>query len=80
MILVTGATGKVGSAAVRVLRGGDLPVRAFVRSAAKAQDLAGLGAEIAEGDLESVTSIDAALAGVTSVILVSPELWRRSRT
>ncbi len=72
MILVTGATGKVGSEAVRVLRERDLPVRAFVRSAAKAQDLAGLGAEIAEGDLESVTSIDAALAGVTSVILVSP--------
>ena len=55
-----------------MLRERDLPVRAFVRSAAKAQDLADLGAEIAEGDLESVASIDAATAGVTSLILVSP--------
>ena len=31
MILVTGATGKVGSEAVRLLRQQDVPVRAMVR-------------------------------------------------
>ena len=71
-ILVTGATGKVGSEAVRVLRRGGTPVRALVRSAARAEQLAAVGAEIAEGDLAAPSSIDAAMAGVTSVILVSP--------
>jgi uncharacterized protein YbjT (DUF2867 family) len=72
MILVTGATGKVGSEAVRVLRQSDVPVRALVRDAAKARALASAGAEVVEGDLEKVATIDAALEGVTGIVLVSP--------
>jgi uncharacterized protein YbjT (DUF2867 family) len=72
MILVTGATGKVGSEAVRVLRHKGVPVRAFVRSPGKAQRLAQAGAAVAVGDLGDPSTLDRAMAGVTGVILVSP--------
>jgi len=71
MILVSTA-GKVGSAAVLLLRQRELPVRALVRTPEKAKALADAGAEIAAGDLETPTSIDAAVAGITTVVLVSP--------
>ena len=72
MILVTGATGKVGSEAVQVLREKGVPVRAFVRSPEKAQRLVQAGAEVAVGDLGDPSTLDRAMAGVTGVILVSP--------
>ena len=72
MILVTGATGKVGSEAVRLLRQRDVPVRAMVRDPGKAAPLAAAGAEVARADLDQPGTIDAALAGADTVILVSP--------
>ena len=69
MILVTTA-GKVGSEAVRLLRQREMPVRVLVRNPKKAEALA--GAEIAEGDLEAPLTIDEAMAGITTVVLVSP--------
>jgi uncharacterized protein YbjT (DUF2867 family) len=72
MILVTGATGKVGSEAVRLLARQPTPVRALVRHPHDANALADLGAEIVEGDFEKPATLDAALAGVGTVILVSP--------
>jgi uncharacterized protein YbjT (DUF2867 family) len=71
MILVTTA-GKVGSETVRLLRQRDVPVRVLVRDPAKAKVLADAGAEIAVGDLDVPASIDEAMAGVTTVVLVSP--------
>jgi uncharacterized protein YbjT (DUF2867 family) len=73
MILVTTA-GKVGSEAVRLLRGQDVPVRVLVRDSAgaTAQSLASAGAEIVKGDLNVPASVDEAMTGVNSVILVSP--------
>ena len=71
MILVTTA-GKVGAETVRLLRQRDLPVRVLVRDPAKVKALADAGAEIAVGDLAVPASIDEAMAGVTSVVLVSP--------
>jgi uncharacterized protein YbjT (DUF2867 family) len=71
MILVTTA-GKVGSEAVLLLRQRQVPVRALVRNPEKAKALADAGAEIAAGDLDAPASIDAAVAGITTVVLVSP--------
>jgi uncharacterized protein YbjT (DUF2867 family) len=71
MILVTTA-GKVGSEAVLLLRQREVPVRALVRNPEKAKALADAGAEIAAGDLDAPASIDAAVAGITTVVLVSP--------
>ena len=71
MILVTTA-GKVGSEAVRLLRERDVPVRVLVRDPAKVTALAEAGAEVAGGDLDVPASIDDAMAGVSTVVLVSP--------
>jgi uncharacterized protein YbjT (DUF2867 family) len=71
VILVTTA-GKVGTEAALLLRQRELPVRVLVRDPGKAKTLADAGAEVAAGDLGVPASIDAAMTGVTAVILVSP--------
>jgi uncharacterized protein YbjT (DUF2867 family) len=71
VILVTTA-GKVGFETVRLLRQRELPVRVLVRDPQKAKALADAGAQIAIGDLDAPTSIDAAMADVETVVLVSP--------
>jgi uncharacterized protein YbjT (DUF2867 family) len=71
MILITTA-GKVGSEAARLLTQQDETVRVLVRDPEKASALSQLGVQVAEGDLDDAASIDAALHGVTSVVLVSP--------
>ena len=70
MILVTTA-GKVGAEATRLLAEREIPVRVLVRDPEKAKALADAGAEVAVGDLDVPASLDAAMAGVTAVILVS---------
>ncbi|MDN4038398.1 SDR family oxidoreductase [Massilia sp. YIM B02443] len=71
-ILVTGATGTVGSQVVQQLvqRGAD--VRALVRDPAKARQ-AGLpaGVELAKGDLLDVDSLRSALKGVSTLFLLN---------
>jgi uncharacterized protein YbjT (DUF2867 family) len=73
VILVTTA-GKVGAEAARLLREQDTPVRVLVRDPGKtaAKALAAAGAQIAAGDLAVPSTIDAAMDGVSAVILVSP--------
>ncbi|MEV0248756.1 NAD(P)H-binding protein [Nocardia sp. NPDC050712] len=72
MILVTGATGKVGRAAVEQLHEAGVEVRALVRRP-EAADLPP-GVEVVRGDLSDPGSLDAALAGVHAVFLVWPTL------
>jgi uncharacterized protein YbjT (DUF2867 family) len=75
MILVTGATGTIGREAVRLLAGRGLPTRALVRDAAKAPgDGAWDGAEVAVGDFDRPYTLDAALRGASTVLLVSPSV------
>jgi uncharacterized protein YbjT (DUF2867 family) len=69
MILVTGATGKVGSEAVRLLAAQRHPTRALVR--APHGDTAD-GVEVALGDFDRPETLDAALRGIDTVLLVSP--------
>jgi uncharacterized protein YbjT (DUF2867 family) len=71
MVLVTTA-GKVGAEATRVLAEREVPVRVLVREQEKAKALADVGAKIAVGDLDVPASLDAVMADVTAVILVSP--------
>ncbi|WP_214414458.1 NAD(P)H-binding protein [Sphaerisporangium fuscum] len=72
MILVTGATGKVGRKVVSQL----LDVGAGVRALTRDPDSASLpaGAEVVRGDLALPGTLDAALDGVESVFLVWPTL------
>ncbi len=71
MILVTGATGQVGSEVVRALAARGAPVRALVRDPAKAQELPA-GVEAAQGDLLDPASLERALDGVDHAFLLTP--------
>ncbi|GAO01221.1 NAD(P)-dependent oxidoreductase [Anaeromyxobacter sp. PSR-1] len=67
-ILVTGATGKVGSRlAKRLAQRGD-GVRALVRNPARAADLREVDVELAAGDLLDVDSLVAAVGGIDAVV------------
>jgi uncharacterized protein YbjT (DUF2867 family) len=68
MILVTGASGKVGSEAARLLNAQHRPTRALVRDASRAPH----GVEVVIGDFDRPDTLDAAMRGVETVVLVSP--------
>ncbi len=72
LILVTGATGQQGGAVARKLLERGFAVRALTRDTEKpaAKELAGLGAEVVEGDLDDRASIERALEGVRGVFSV----------
>lgn len=67
-ILVTGATGKVGSRLVPRLIAKGYDVSILVRDAAKATDLVELGAKAITGDLYEPATLPAAVAGMDAVI------------
>lgn len=71
-ILVTGATGNIGSQLVGDLRRRGEPVRAFVRDVAKARTLLGDDVDLAFGDYDDPASVAAALDGVDRVFLLTP--------
>jgi uncharacterized protein YbjT (DUF2867 family) len=67
-ILVVGATGQLGTAAVHKLAAGRHSVRAFVRPTSNHQHLQGSAVELAFGDLRDKESVDAACTGANAVI------------
>ena len=70
MIVVTGATGTVGSEVVRQLNAAGQKVRALVRDPAKAEKLKGANVEIAKGDLTQPETVRAALQGAAKLFLM----------
>jgi uncharacterized protein YbjT (DUF2867 family) len=70
MILVTTA-GKVGPEASCLLGSQGVRVRVIVRNAEKAAALATAGVDVFDGDLEVPATVDAAMEGVSSVVLVT---------
>nr|WP_189323474.1 SDR family oxidoreductase [Streptomyces flaveus] len=68
MILVTGATGTIGSEVVRQLAERGEKVRALTRDLSKMK--APNGVEVTRGDYLDPASVDAALSGATAVFLV----------
>jgi uncharacterized protein YbjT (DUF2867 family) len=75
MILVTGATGTVGSDVVRLLAEAKTPVRAMTRDPGKAKVPAGV--EVVKGDFDDVASLEAATKGATKMFLLAlgPKLF-----
>src|SRR3954447_3760178 len=72
MILVTGATGLTGSAAIRVCAERGTTVRALVRDPAKVAALAvPATVELAVGDMLQPATLEGALDGVERVLLIS---------
>jgi dihydroflavonol-4-reductase len=72
-VLVTGATGFVGSAVARALVHCGSQVRVLVRSGADRGNLQGLPVEIAVGDLTDRASLERALAGCTALYHVAAD-------
>ena len=75
--LVTGATGFVGAAVARRLVAAGHSVRVLVRPNADRRNLAGLNAEVAEGDLTDAASLDRAVRDCQAVFHVAADyrLW-----
>ncbi|MFQ5817505.1 MAG: SDR family oxidoreductase [Terriglobia bacterium] len=81
MILLTGATGFVGSHMVEALRAAGQPVRCLVRSREKATQQGLSAAERVEGDILRPETLPAACAGIEKVIhLVGIILERGQQT
>jgi uncharacterized protein YbjT (DUF2867 family) len=68
-VLVTGATGNVGSRVIQQLRRRGVPVRAFVRDTGRASASLGPDVDLAVGDFADPASIRAALDGVDLLFL-----------
>ncbi len=71
MILVIGATGKVGSGVVRELMERKVPVRALVRDPRRGADLRDRGVPVMVGNLAIPETLDAPLEGIRRVFLAS---------
>ena len=80
-VLVTGASGFVGSAVARKLLDRGFAVRALVRPTSPRFHLAGLDLEFAEGDLRDAATVRPAMAGVRYVFHVAADyrLWAPDR-
>ncbi len=75
--LLTGATGFVGSAVARRLAARGHPLRLLVRRDSDRRNLAGVEAELVEGDLTDAASIGRAVAGCRYVFHVAADyrIW-----
>jgi len=78
-ILVTGATGFVGSAVARAALAQGDQVRVLARAQSSRANLDGLAVEVAVGDLREPASLRAALAGIDALYHVAADyrLWAR---
>jgi uncharacterized protein YbjT (DUF2867 family) len=71
-ILITGATGNVGSQVVKQLDPSKEKVRAAVQSKGRADEIKNMGAELVEMNLNKVETIDAAFKEVQKLFLLTP--------
>ena len=69
MILLTGATGRVGSAAARALLRAQIPFRVLVRDPGKL-GVDGKMMEVVEGDLGDPRAVEQALGGISRALIV----------
>jgi dihydroflavonol-4-reductase len=77
LVLVTGAAGFVGAAVARAALAQGYAVRALVRASSPRGNLAGLDAELVEGDMRDPAAIGRALSGARFLLHVAADyrLW-----
>ena len=71
-VLVTGATGNIGSLVIPELVKRGVSVRAYVRDTAKASLLRAQGVTLFEGDFSDQQGLNRAAAGVDAVLAITP--------
>lgn len=71
-ILVTGATGNIGSLIVPQLIDGGARVKVLVRNKAKAEHYANMGVELIEGDFNNEVALNEAAKGVDALLAITP--------
>ena len=76
-VLITGASGFLGSAVLRVLHARGFELRALVRASSPRTNLAGMHCEIVEGDMRDLESMTRAAQGVRYLFHVAADyrLW-----
>lgn len=72
MFAILGATGKIGGATIRALRGAGAPVRAVARDEPRAAPFGALGCEIAGADIRDAAALAKAMAGARAVQVFCP--------
>lgn len=79
LVLVTGASGFVGSAVARLARERGLDVRVVIRKTSSRQNLEGLDAEVVFGDMRDEASMRAAMKGARYLMHVAADyrIWAR---
>lgn len=70
-ILVTGATGNVGSEVVKQLATAEVPIKVLVRNPEKASSLKSSSVEVVNGDLGRPETLEAAMKGIEKLLLIS---------
>lgn len=78
-ILVTGASGFLGSTIAREAVAAGHAVRVLLRKTSKADGLRGLAVETVVGDVQDRASVDAALSGIEAVIHAAGSVGQRPR-
>ena len=68
MILVAGGTGRLGTLVVSRLAANGLRVRVLTRDPVRAGHLDKAAAEIVQGDVRDLTSVERAMGGITAVV------------
>ena len=71
-VLLTGATGPVGTELTRLIAASGRPARAMCRRAGQAERMRGLGLEPVLGDFDDPASVESAMRGCETVFLLSP--------
>lgn len=72
-VLVTGATGTIGSHVVRLLASQKTPnLRAMVRDTSKSPAITGFASEVVIGDFDDVPTLQEAMLGVETLVLITP--------
>ena len=72
MILITGATGKTGSAAVQELSNRNIPFRVLIRNEDKLNQITDIGGEVIIGAIEDDAALNQAMEGVQKALVLLP--------
>ncbi len=72
MILITGATGKTGSAAIQELSNRNIPFRVLIRNEDKLNQITDMGGEVIIGAIEDDAALNQAMEGVQKALVLLP--------